>query len=57
MTESFDHLKLCKADAEMLDQLVDVGFEIDQLEYLSPEEEQRARKHSCDARIARSISR
>jgi hypothetical protein len=43
MTESFDHLKLSKADAEMLDQLVDVGFEIDQLEYLSPEDQQRAR--------------
>ena len=42
-TPSFDHLKLSKADAEMLDRLVDVGFEIDQLEYLSSEEQQRAR--------------
>ena len=35
MSNSFDHLKLCKADADMLDQLVDVGFEVDQLEYLT----------------------
>jgi hypothetical protein len=42
MSNGFDHLKLCRADAEMLDRLVDVGFELDQLEYLSPEEEQRA---------------
>lgn len=42
MTQNFDHLKLCKADAEMLDQLVDVGFELDQLEYLTPEDRQRA---------------
>ena len=43
MTEPIDHLNLSKADAEMLDRLVDVGFEIDQLEYLSTEEQQRAR--------------
>ncbi len=42
MSNGFDHLKLCKADAEMLDRLVDVGFELDQLEYLTPEDEQRA---------------
>ena len=42
MSNSFDHLKLCKADADMLDQLVDVGFEVDQLEYLTPEDKQRA---------------
>jgi hypothetical protein len=42
MTDVFDHLKLSKADAEMLDQLVDVGFDIDQLEYLTAEEKQRA---------------
>ena len=42
MTRGFDHLKLSKEDAEILDQLVDVGFEIDQLEYLTPEDEQRA---------------
>ncbi len=40
---AIDRLKLCKADAEMLDRLVDVGFELDQLEYLSPEETQRAK--------------
>ena len=39
MTQNFDHLKLCKADAEMLDQLVNVGFELDQLEYLTPEDQ------------------
>jgi len=38
-----EHLNLCKADAEMLDQLVDVGFEMSQLENLSPEETQRAK--------------
>jgi hypothetical protein len=43
MTSGFDHLKLTKADAEMLDQLVDVGFEIDQLAYLTPEDEKRAK--------------
>ncbi|MBC8309028.1 MAG: hypothetical protein ISR75_00425 [Phycisphaerales bacterium] len=42
MTRGFDHLKLSKEDAEILDQLVDVGFEIDQLEYLTPEDQQRA---------------
>jgi hypothetical protein len=42
MSNGFDHLKLSKADAEMLDQLVDVGFELDQLEYISPEDTQRA---------------
>ncbi len=42
MSKGFDHLKLSKADAEMLDQLVDVGFELAQLEYLSPEDTQRA---------------
>ncbi|HIA72418.1 MAG TPA: hypothetical protein EYO01_06965 [Phycisphaerales bacterium] len=42
MSNGFDHLKLCKADAEMLDRLVDVGFELDQLEYLTPEDKQRA---------------
>ena len=43
MSNGFDHLKLSKADAEMLDQLVDVGFELDQLEYISPEDTQRAK--------------
>jgi hypothetical protein len=43
MSQSFKHLKLCKADAEMLSRLVDVGFELDQLEYLTPEDKQRAR--------------
>ena len=42
MTDGFDHLKLSEADAAMLDRLVDVGFELDQLEYLSSEEKQRA---------------
>ena len=42
MTDGFEHLKLSKADAEMLDRLVDVGFEIDELEYLTPEGKQRA---------------
>ncbi|MDP7009116.1 MAG: hypothetical protein QGI78_06050 [Phycisphaerales bacterium] len=42
MTDQSDHLNLCKADAEMLDRLVDVGFEIDQLEGLSEEEQLRA---------------
>ena len=43
MTSGFDHLSLTKADAEMLDQLVDVGFDLGQLEYLTPEDEQRAK--------------
>ena len=43
MTEPIDNLKLSKVDAEMLDRLVDVGFELDQLEYLTPEDKQRAR--------------
>ena len=43
MTDSFDHLKLCKEDADILDQLVEVGFEINQLEGLTHEQEQRAR--------------
>ena len=34
MTQGFEHLKLCKEDSQILDQLVDVGFELDQLEYL-----------------------
>ena len=34
---------LCKADTEMLDRLVDVGFDIDELEDLSSEDRQRAR--------------
>ncbi|MBC8203649.1 MAG: hypothetical protein H8E91_07455 [Planctomycetes bacterium] len=42
MTDHGDHLNLCKADADMLDRLVDVGFEIDQLEGLCEEEHQRA---------------
>lgn len=42
MTDGFDHLKLSEVDAAMLDRLVDVGFELDQLEYLSSEEKQRA---------------
>ena len=42
MSNSFDHLKLSRADAEMLDRLVDVGFDVDQLEYLTPEDRQRA---------------
>ncbi len=44
MTQGFEHLKLCKEDAEILDQLVDVGFELDQLEYLTKEQEQRAKR-------------
>ncbi len=43
MTSRFDHLKLTKEDASMLDQLVDVGFDMEQLEYLTPEDEQRAK--------------
>ncbi len=42
MTNHGDHLNLCKADAEMLDRLVDAGFEIDLLEGLTEEEQQRA---------------
>ena len=42
MTDQGDHINLCKADADMLDRLVSVGFELDQLEGLSTEEEQRA---------------
>jgi hypothetical protein len=44
MTQGFEHLKLCKEDSQILDQLVDVGFELDQLEYLTPEQEQRAKR-------------
>ncbi len=43
MTEGFDNLQLSKADAELLDKLVDVGFELDQLEFLTSEDEQRAK--------------
>ena len=42
MTDHVDHLNLCKADGDMLDRLVDVGFEIDQLDDLSEEEQRRA---------------
>jgi len=42
MTDYGDHPNLCKADASMLDRLVDVGFELDQLEGLTEEEHQRA---------------
>jgi hypothetical protein len=42
MTDQGDHINLCKADADMLDRLVSVGFELDQLEGLSTEEQQRA---------------
>ena len=38
MTDHVDHLNLCKADGDMLDRLVEVGFEIDQLDDLSEEE-------------------
>ncbi|MDP7006008.1 MAG: hypothetical protein QF718_07350 [Phycisphaerales bacterium] len=43
MNQGFNHLQLSEADAEMLDKLVDVGFELSQLEYLTNEDEQRAR--------------
>ena len=43
MTSGFEHLKLSKEDAEMLDQLVDVGFDMNQLEFLSSEDEARAK--------------
>jgi hypothetical protein len=43
MTSGFDHLKLTKEDAAMLDQLVDVGFDMEELEYLTPEDEARAK--------------
>ncbi|HJN71904.1 MAG TPA: hypothetical protein QF528_04850 [Phycisphaerales bacterium] len=42
MSNQGDHFNLCKADADMLDRLVDVGFEIDQLEDLTKEEQLRA---------------
>ena len=42
MTDQGDYLNLCKEDAEMLDRLVDVGFEIDRLDGLSDEEQRRA---------------
>jgi hypothetical protein len=42
MTQGFEHLKLSEADAAMLDRLVDVGFERIQLDFHSPDEEQRA---------------
>jgi hypothetical protein len=42
MTDHGEHINLCKADAEMLDRLVEVGFEIDQLDGLTEEEQQRA---------------
>lgn len=42
MNGEFDHVNLSEEDAAMLDRLVDVGFDLDQLEYLSTEEEQRA---------------
>ncbi len=42
MTDHGEHLNLCKADADMLDRLVTVGFEIDQLQGLTEEEQQRA---------------
>ena len=43
MTRAFDQLKLCKADSDMLDRLVDAGFELDQLDDLTQDELQRAR--------------
>ena len=43
MSSNFDHLKLTKEDADMLDQLADVGFDMDQLEYLTPADEARAK--------------
>ena len=42
MTDQGDHFNLCKEDADMLDRLVDVGFEIDRLDGLSDEEQRRA---------------
>ena len=45
MTDQGDHINLCKADADMLDRLVSVGFELDQLEGLSTEEATACHKH------------
>ena len=42
MNFSFDHLNLCQADADLLDRLVDVGFELDKLDGLSADETARA---------------
>ena len=42
MTDQDAHRNLCKADGDMLDRLVDVGFDIDQLDDLSEEEQGRA---------------
>ena len=44
MNFSFDHLNLCQADADLLDRLVDVGFELDKLDALSADETARANR-------------
>ena len=44
MKHSFDHLNLCQADADLLDRLVDVGFELDKLDGLSTDETTRANR-------------
>jgi hypothetical protein len=44
MNHSFDHLNLCQADAELLDRLVDVSFELDKLGVLSADETKRANR-------------
>lgn len=44
MNHSFDHLNLCQADGDLLDRLVDVGFELDKLDGLSEDETTRANR-------------
>ncbi len=43
MSNRLEDLKLCEADAEMLDRLLSVGFELNELKDLTPKDEQRAR--------------
>jgi hypothetical protein len=44
MNHSFDYLNLCQADADLLDRLVDVGFELGKLDALSADETARANR-------------
>lgn len=44
MNHSFDHLNLCQADADLLDRLVDVGFDLNKLDALSTDETARANR-------------
>jgi hypothetical protein len=44
MNQSFNHLNLCQADADLLDRLVNVGFDLDKLEGLTADETSRANR-------------